>query len=144
VRCWSCGKKIPDEAKNCRFCEAPAEPVPTEAEQQIVEELLDHMPPEAWGELQSALQECETGEEFVNRIMIGACPKCGSDETGDCDSDPEIGELLVGRCYRCGQLWCTECLKLLTPQAPTCECWDEWDDEEWGEDPWEEEEREEP
>jgi hypothetical protein len=140
MRCWSCGKKIPDTAKNCRFCEALAEPEPTEEEQQVVQELLDHMPDDAMEELQSALQESETGEEFVNRIMIGPCPKCGSDETGDCEKDPEIGELLVARCYRCRQLWCTECLKLLTPQSPACECWDDWNEEEWGADEWDQDE----
>ena len=57
--------------------------------------------------------------------FVGACPKCEGTNTGDCENDPEIDELLVGRCYDCGQLWCTECLRLLEPQAAYCECWDE-------------------
>ena len=42
-------------------------------------------------------------------IMVGECPKCGSDQVGDCDADPEIDNILVGRCFECGQLWCVEC-----------------------------------
>ena len=29
MRCWNCGKKIPDKAKVCRFCEAAVEEEPT-------------------------------------------------------------------------------------------------------------------
>ena len=125
MRCWNCGKTIPDKAKACRFCEAAVQPEPTDEEQAVAREMLDQMDPEAMQELQAALGESETAEEFVNRIFVGDCPKCGSTETGDCENDPEIGELLVGRCYQCGQLWCTECLQLLKPDAPHCECWDE-------------------
>jgi hypothetical protein len=46
-------------------------------------------------------------------------------EVGNCEDDPEIEELLVGRCYECGKLWCIECRELLTPDNPKCPCWDE-------------------
>ena len=125
MRCWNCGKDIPDTAKICGFCEAEVKDEPTEEEQRIVGELLGEMPPEVLEELRATFVENETAKEFVNRIFVGDCPRCGSTETGDCENDPEIGELLVGRCYQCGQLWCTECLRLLKPDAPQCECWDE-------------------
>ena len=49
------------------------------------------------------------GEEFVNRIMVGDCPACGSSETSDCENDPEIDDPCVARCLACGQLWCPDC-----------------------------------
>lgn len=125
MRCLNCGKKIPDDAKVCGFCEAKVGGGITEEERQIVEDILLQMPPEAMEDLRAALAGSDTAEDFANRIIVGDCPKCGSVETGDCENDPEIGELLVGRCYQCGQLWCIECRKLLEPAAPECECWNE-------------------
>jgi transcription elongation factor Elf1 len=83
------------------------------------------MPPEALDELRTAFSNSETAEDFVDRIFVGDCPKCGSEETGNCDADPEIEELLVGRCYRCGQLWYTECGGLLERDSPSCACWEQ-------------------
>jgi hypothetical protein len=128
MRCWNCGKKIPDTAKVCRFCEAAVEDEPTEEEKDVVQDLLKQMPPEAMDELRAAFEGSETAEEFADRIFVGDCPKCGSEETGNCEADPEIEELLVGRCYQCGQLWCTDCGQLLERDSPSCECWKEEDD----------------
>jgi hypothetical protein len=125
MRCWNCGKKIPDTAKVCRFCEAAVEDEPTEPEKDLVRDLLGQMPPEALKELGAAFENSETAEDFADRIFVGDCPKCGSEDTGNCDADPEIEELLVGRCYQCGQLWCTECRRLLERDSPSCECWEE-------------------
>jgi hypothetical protein len=125
MRCWNCGKKIPDAAKVCRFCEAAVQAKPTKEEEQVVQELLEQMPPEALEELHAAIAGSKTAEEFVNRIFVGDCPKCGSQDTGDCENDPEIDNLLVGRCYQCGQLFCTECRCLLLPDMPNCDCWDD-------------------
>jgi hypothetical protein len=125
MRCWNCGKKIPDTAKVCRFCEAAVDEEPTESEKDLVRGLLGNMPPEAMDELRAAFESSETAEDFADRIFVGDCPKCGSEDTGNCDADPEIEELLVGRCYQCGQLWCTECRRLLERDSPSCECWEE-------------------
>ena len=89
---------------------------------------LGQIPPEALEELRAAFEGSETAEEFADRIFVGDCPKCGSEETGNCEADPEIEDLLVGRRYRCGQLWCTECGQLLERDSPSCECWAEEDD----------------
>ncbi len=125
MRCWNCGKKIPDKAKVCKFCEAAVETEPTEEEKEAVRDILGQMPPEALDELRTAIEGSDTAEEFADRIFVGDCPKCGSEETGNCEADPEIGELLVGRCYQCGQLWCTECGQLLERNSPLCPCWEE-------------------
>jgi len=125
MRCWDCGKKIPDTAEVCVFCEAAVEDEPVIEDEAMVREILEQMPPDALDELRSIMLDSDTAEEFFNRIFVGDCPKCGSEETGDCEKDPQIGELLVGRCYQCGQLWCTECGRLLEPSSPSCECWEE-------------------
>jgi hypothetical protein len=127
VQCWNCGKDIPEAAKICKFCEAPAQAEPTAEEMQAVQEMLERMDPEAQAALRNVFHRSKTAEEFVNRIMVGECPKCGSEDTGCCEDDPEINEILVGRCYECGQLWCTECERLLEKDSFQCECWDEDD-----------------
>jgi hypothetical protein len=83
------------------------------------------MPPETLAELGEAMNDSASAEEFANRIMVGPCPSCGSEQTANCEEDPEINEPLVGRCYDCGQLWCTECGKALERKAFQCACWDE-------------------
>jgi predicted metal-binding protein len=108
MECWSCGKQIPEGAKHCQFCEAEVEAEPTEAERQVIGEMLSNMPPEALRELEAAFRESKDGQDFVNRIMVGNCPKCDSCNTGDCDGDTEIDDICVGRCFDCGQLWCCE------------------------------------
>jgi DNA-directed RNA polymerase subunit N (RpoN/RPB10) len=128
MRCWSCGKTIPENAKACKFCEAPAEPEPTEEEIEAVREIFEQMPAEVLDGFRAAFEQSDTAEEFVNRIMIGECPKCGSDETGSCENDPEIEDILVARCFQCGQLWCAECGRFLPRESPSCDCWE--DDEE--------------
>lgn len=125
MRCWNCNKRLPKKAKICQFCEAPVQAGPTKEEEETVRDLFDQLPPEAMDEFRKAFESSATAEEFANLIMVGECPKCGSTDTGDCDSDPEIGEILVGRCYECGQLWCTECGRLLTVDKPSCPCWEE-------------------
>ena len=88
-------------------------------------DVLATLPPDVLAELGDVMRGSESAEEFANRILVGSCPSCGSDQTGDCEADPEINELLVGRCYECGQLWCTECGKELTKKDFHCDCLDE-------------------
>ena len=128
MRCWNCNRELPQGAKVCSSCEAAIESDPTPEELEAVRAALEQLPPEVMSELRQAVSESATAEEFADRILVGDCPKCGSADTGNCENDPEINELLVGRCYDCGQLFCTECGRLLEPQAATCDCWDE-DDE---------------
>jgi len=128
MRCWNCNHELPPGAKFCSFCEAPAEPAPAPEELDAASAALAQLPPEVMSDLRQAILESSTADEFVNRIFVGDCPQCGSSDTGNCESDPEINELLVGRCYDCGQLFCTECGRLLKPEAASCECWDEEDE----------------
>ncbi len=128
MRCWNCGRKVTRKAKVCGHCEADLTEVPSAEEQAAVMELLEQMPPDVLAELSKAMSESASAEEFANRILVGPCPSCGCDQTGDCEGDPEIGELLVGRCYECGHLWCTECGSALTRKSFHCACCDEADE----------------
>jgi hypothetical protein len=127
MRCWNCNRDIPPTAKACVHCEAPVMEEPTAEEMEAACALLEQMPPEVAAEFQQLFLESDTAEEFADRIMVGNCPACDSHNTGNCANDPDIGELLVGRCFNCGQLWCTECCRLLEPQAAVCPCWEEDD-----------------
>ena len=126
MRCWNCYRNIPDQAKVCGFCEAEATTeAPSPEEMEAAEKMLKEMPPETLMELERVFRDSASAEDFVNRIFVDTCPKCGSSKTGDCENDPDIGELLVGRCYDCGHLWCTECGVQLKPGETNCPCWDE-------------------
>ncbi len=125
MNCWNCLKELPRAAKACPFCEAAVEDNPSPDEFKVVQGILDQMPAEVLGELGALIDDSDSAEEFINRIFVGDCPKCNSSDTGDCEKDPEIENLLVGRCYECAHMWCTECEKPLDPKSPECPCWDE-------------------
>ncbi len=134
--CWSCQKQIPDAANFCPHCEAEVEEEPTAVEQAAVKDVLSSIGPEAINELRNAFEQSTTGEDFVNRVMIGDCPGCGSSSTHDCENDPEIEDPCVARCLECGQLWCSLCGELFQANPPTghdCPAWAEmdFDDEDW-------------
>jgi len=129
--CWSCQKAIPDAAERCPHCEAEVVAEPTEDEKAAAKSVLAGLGPDLTDELRDAFEKSATGEEFVNRIMVGACPTCSSSETGDCENDPEIGDPCVARCFACGQLWCPDCGELFKNDRfadHDCPAWEEMDD----------------
>jgi len=133
MECWNCGGEIPDAAKRCLHCEALVDDSVEFGEEDIafVGEMLDAMPPEVLGQLGAAFQQSETCEDFVNRIMVGNCPRCDSSETSDCDNDPEINDICIGRCFQCGLVWCLDCGQVFQPSQTGCsQCVD--DDERHG------------
>ncbi len=117
--CWSCGKEIPDNATRCSHCEADVV-VPSSEDLEVGRELLDQMDPEVMSELRKIVAGCATGEEFVNQIMVGECPNCGSDNTGNCEHDPDVDDLTIGRCFECGHLWCSICDAPFTAGQASC------------------------
>ena len=125
MRCWNCGHKVRRKAQVCGHCEADLTEAPTPEEEAAVLELLEQMPPDVLAQMVATMSESDGAEEFANLIMVGECPNCGTDQTGDCDADPEIDNILVGRCYQCGQLWCTECGNTLKSNNLRCDCWNE-------------------
>lgn len=82
MRCWNCHKKIPKGAQVCEFCEAAVQADPTPEEMEVLRGILDQLPEDALNELHELMQQSGTAEEFVNRIFVGDCPKCGSSDTG--------------------------------------------------------------
>lgn len=118
--CWNCQKEIPDNAKACQYCEASMEGMPSEEETEMVTELFASLDPEMQAEIIAAAESSETAEEFVNQIMVGACPACDSVNVGDCENDPDIDNICVGRCYDCGQLWCSECGEVFKKGQTVC------------------------
>jgi hypothetical protein len=118
----NCGHNLKDDAKVCVKCEAPVEQPLTDEEIEAVETALGMMSDEARVALLAAFQESQTADEFVNRVMVGDCPACGSSEVGCCENDPEIADITVGRCYACGQLWCTFCDKPFPAGVTHCDC----------------------
>lgn len=102
-------------------------------------DLLEGMSPELISAMHTAFEESNTGEEFVNRIMVGDCPECGSSKTGDCDKDPEIEDPCIGRCFDCGQIWCLDCGEYFKNPAQAikhdCPAWEDmdFDEDEWDE-----------
>ena len=118
MNCWSCGKRIPDQAAFCPHCEAEVEEEPTPQETEAVAQMLDQMDPHIMQQFREAFEKSATGEEFVRSVMIGDCPKCGGSKTGDCEKDTEIEDPCVGRCFDCGQLWCLDCGELFAAGRP--------------------------
>lgn len=47
--------------------------------------------------------------EFMESLMVGSCPECGSKEVTDCRHEPAIDDICVGACLACGIHWCLEC-----------------------------------
>jgi hypothetical protein len=125
MRCWNCGHSVSKKARVCGHCEADLTEAPSLEQEAAVMEVFEQMPPDVFTELGEMMSKSASAEDFANRIMVGPCPTCGGEQTGDCDADPEINDLLIGRCYECGHLWCTECGNAVTRESPHCDCLDE-------------------
>jgi len=58
------------------------------------------------------LPELAEREQFVREIMVGNCPRCGSDHTFDCEHSPaaeEVRDITIGHCLDCDTYWCLGC-----------------------------------
>ncbi len=128
MECANCGNEIPDNAKMCQYCEAAVQPAPTEEELETAWEAFQQLDPDVRQALTEAMLTSKTCDEFVNRVLVGPCPKCGSALTDDCENDPEVGDPLLGRCFECGHRWCTGCDRPMS--GGFCECWQEMEEEE--------------
>jgi hypothetical protein len=79
------------------------------------------LPEEIQAALKKAVDEASSEKQFVSEI--GACPKCTSPETRDCDEIDGIRDCTMGLCLDCGFLFCTECKGDLT-QNLNCKHWE--------------------
>lgn len=81
----------------------------SEEEVKMAMELMQRMDPAALGEMMKLAQQSVDADAFANMIMVGPCPHCDSENTAECEDDPEIEDASIGRCKDCGQLWCCLC-----------------------------------
>ena len=129
MKCKKCGLELKSGQAVCPGCGKLHDLEPSKEEKEAVASAISGMPPDALDllrdEFNKAMADGLSAKEFANSIMVGACPKCGSFDTGDCSEDPEINDICVGVCYQCGHYWCTECGKALDPKSPGCSCMDE-------------------
>lgn len=91
--------------------------------------MLVDLPPEVRTHLRDLVRMSETREEFVSAVMVGPCPRCGSNKTGDDDDfrvlDLDPGDVTVGVCAGCGYLWCLDCGAAL--EKWPCPHWEAWE-----------------
>ena len=128
--CPHCKKEIPDTAAVCPHCDAAVSDEFTPEEEAAALELMANLGPEVMKEIGEAFSASDSCEEFVNRILIGDCPKCGSSKTSDCENDPKIQDPCVARCADCGQLWCPDCGELFKDGSYSehdCPAWEGMD-----------------
>ena len=83
----------------------------------------ERMPEEMKEYFVKAAEESSSAEEFVSRIMVGSCLRCGSMETVSCDEVHGIEDPTIGMCLQCGYLWCLECEASVT-EGQDCSHWD--------------------
>jgi len=62
-------------------------------------------------------------EEFVDAIMVGPCPECGSENTINCENEPSIQDITVAACLDCKAHWCTECGYVFKEKEKACPHW---------------------
>jgi RNA polymerase subunit RPABC4/transcription elongation factor Spt4 len=111
MNCWNCGYQVEENSKICRRCEADQsehEHIDPEVLTDAATELESHAPG-ALEALKALAGQHDTAEDFANAILVGPCPECGSLKVGDCDDDPDYVNSFLGRCFACGNVWCTEC-----------------------------------
>ncbi|MGQ9552193.1 MAG: hypothetical protein ACUVUE_07185 [Candidatus Bathycorpusculaceae bacterium] len=69
-----------------------------------------------------SLEEVFEAQWFDDRVMVGACPSCGSESTVSCEGDPAIEDPTVGHCLECDAYWCTEC-RIILKEPFKCGHW---------------------
>jgi len=68
------------------------------------------------------IDEKDGKKEFINRVMVGDCPICGSKKTRDCEESP-LNDSLVGLCEDCSSIWCLECGTVFEKGQKECKHW---------------------
>ena len=56
-----------------------------------------------------SLDELLERDEFIRAIMVGVCPKCGGEDTYDCENNSLLEDNTIGHCLECETYWCLEC-----------------------------------
>ncbi|OGV83555.1 MAG: hypothetical protein A3K19_19805 [Lentisphaerae bacterium RIFOXYB12_FULL_65_16] len=122
MKCYNCRKQVPDGADFCKHCEADLR-TQDDVPHEEVARVLAQMDPAVLAEMQHLAESCETAEEFVNAIFVGACPKCESENVGSFEEVVDVEDPTVARCFDCGHCWCTECDRPVEDPKVSCGHW---------------------
>jgi hypothetical protein len=122
MKCYNCRGQVPDGARFCKHCEADLSALP-DVPQEEVARVLAQMDPDVLAEMQRLAASCDTAEEFVNAIFVGACPKCESENVGSFEEVVDVEDPTVARCFACGYCWCTECGRPIADPKVRCGHW---------------------
>lgn len=123
MKCRNCLNELPEHATACMYCETKVGPDIAPERVEAIRQMSAKMPPEVRRIVDVALRQYETADDFVAAMMIGQCPKCGSESVRDCEGIQGLDDTTVGMCLDCGQRWCLECGALLTNQNDACPHW---------------------
>src|SRR5437879_5050527 len=85
MRCWNCNHRVDKNAKVCARCEADLTRAPSAEEIEAMEAMLRQLPPDVFANMEEAVRATGSAEEFANRILVGPCPRCRSDQTSHCE-----------------------------------------------------------
>ena len=85
-------------------------------------EVYDLFPEDLQNRLLHLARQCDSEEEFIGAVMVGACPICGSNNSRDCEDTP-LQDSTVGICLKCHAMWCLNCGALCESDRTICEHW---------------------
>lgn len=123
MKCRNCLNEIPEHATACMYCEAKVGASISPERIEAIRQMQSAMPPEIRQAMAEMVQQYNTAEDFVAAVMMGQCPKCGSESVRDCEGVMGLDDTTVGMCLDCGQRWCLACGYLLRDQNDTCPHW---------------------
>ena len=121
MKCHRCETELLPNIQICHACGFLNHPAPSPDAIDRVNEAREALAPELVSQLDELVAMFDDPDEFIRHIMVGSCPKCGSDDTGNCEDDPESGNPFVNTCYQCGAHWCDNCGDILE-DAGSCDC----------------------
>lgn len=80
------------------------------------------MSPETQRALRDGLENLTGDVSHAESGSTRRCPRCGGNDTADCQGIRDIADPTIGLCVTCGYLWCLECGTHLI-STPTCGHW---------------------
>ena len=70
-----------------------------------------------------SFKNAKNEKDFFRIMMVGDCPKCGGENTRDCEDSP-LGDITVGFCLDCYIIWCLECGEIFKENQTICVHWE--------------------
>ena len=98
-----------------------------ERKREVLWFAMTKLPREVQEGLFTLIEKHDNVDEFISAVMVGECPKCGSEKTRDAEDIKSMDDATVGVCMDCGYVWCLECGEPLDEWP--CPHWDEEEEE---------------